>query len=294
MGKTVIYIDSLFALNTIINYLLLLAAACVSGCPFKRWRLALGAAAGGGYAVLVMLPGLGALSSLPGKLAAAAVMAAIAFLGRDPRVLFRRTLVFFGASFAFGGAVYAVYFLTGGLSPRSPYIHVELRTILLAAAVCWAIISLVFKGSALHGGLRRDITKVRAALGDSACEFFALLDTGNTLSDPLTNSPVIVSELESVRTLLPKGLLPLLRENAPGKASALFEAMAAIDEGRMFRLVPYRAVGVESGMLLAFRPDSVEIGGKKSRGALIALSPGAISDGGGYSAVCGAAACENL
>ena len=41
---TVIYVDTLFLLNAVIDYLLLLAAARLAGEPLRRWRFALGAA----------------------------------------------------------------------------------------------------------------------------------------------------------------------------------------------------------------------------------------------------------
>lgn len=43
MNRPVLYIDTLFFLNLIINYLLLLAAARLSASGFSRGRLALGA-----------------------------------------------------------------------------------------------------------------------------------------------------------------------------------------------------------------------------------------------------------
>ena len=55
---TVVYIDSLFLLNLIVDYLLLLGAARLSGAVLCRPRLALGAVLGAAYACAVFLPGL--------------------------------------------------------------------------------------------------------------------------------------------------------------------------------------------------------------------------------------------
>ena len=56
-----------------------------------------------------------------------------------------------------------------------------------------------------------------------------------------------------------------------------------------FKLVPYKTVGNEFDMLLAFQPDAVFFDGKKENGVLIAISPNQISDGGAYTALTGAA-----
>ena len=55
---TVIYVDTLFLLNAMVDYLLLLAAARLAGEPLTRLRFLLGALLGGGYAVAIFLPGL--------------------------------------------------------------------------------------------------------------------------------------------------------------------------------------------------------------------------------------------
>ena len=58
----VIYIDRLFLINLLIDYLLLLLSARVSGLALRRWRYLLGALLGAAYAVLTLLPGLRLLS----------------------------------------------------------------------------------------------------------------------------------------------------------------------------------------------------------------------------------------
>ena len=71
---TVIYVDTLFLLNALVDYLLLLASARLAGEPLSRPRFLLGAALGGLYAAGIFLPGLGFLARPPCRLAAAAVM----------------------------------------------------------------------------------------------------------------------------------------------------------------------------------------------------------------------------
>ena len=71
---TVVYIDSLFLLNFIVDYLLLLATAKLAGEVICRPRLALGAAVGALYASAVFFPGMGFLTHPLCKLSAAIVM----------------------------------------------------------------------------------------------------------------------------------------------------------------------------------------------------------------------------
>lgn len=55
----------------------------------------------------------------------------------------------------------------------------------------------------------------------------------------------------------------------------------------VFACCPYRAVGVDRGLLLALKVDSLNLGGKERGPLLVALSPTPVSDGGGYRALIG-------
>ena len=76
---TVIYVDTLFLLNTMVDYLLLLASARLAGEPLARLRFALGAVLGGLYAVAIFLPGMGFLAR-PLYRGAAAVLMVLSFV----------------------------------------------------------------------------------------------------------------------------------------------------------------------------------------------------------------------
>ena len=82
----VIYLDSLFGLNLLIDYCLVLASARVCGVVLRRWRYALAALIGALYAALMVLPGCGWLANGAMKLALGAAMALIAF-GGDGTIL---------------------------------------------------------------------------------------------------------------------------------------------------------------------------------------------------------------
>ena len=282
---TVIYVDTLFVLNGAVDYLLLLAAARLAGEPLDRLRSALGAVLGGGYAVAVFLPGLDFLARPPCRLAAAVLMVLTAFW-RSRRLL-RQVVIFFALACAFGGGVLAIGLLGGrGLTLSAGVLSsaMDLKIVLLSAAGCYAALSLVLRGAGRHAGPGGELRQVRLTLGERQTELTALVDTGNTLTDPATGRPVLVAEADCLAPLLPAGvrLGPEALEDPAGALEGL--------EGpwrRRFRLLPYRAVGVECGMLLALRLDKVQVGGEDRGAMLAALSPTPVSDGGNYRALIG-------
>ena len=88
---TVVYVDSVFVLNALMDYLLVLCAARLAGIPLRRRRYLLAGLLGGAYAVAVFLPGLGFLSATPVKLAAG-ILLALAAYGGEAKLL-RLTLL---------------------------------------------------------------------------------------------------------------------------------------------------------------------------------------------------------
>ena len=68
----------------------------------------------------------------------------------------------------------------------------------------------------------------------------------------------------------------LSRLEAEGAAAVL----SRLGPGSGFRVLPYRAVGVRSGLLLCFRADRARADGRELGEITVALSPGAVSEGG--------------
>ncbi len=283
-GMTVVYLDEVFLLNFVVDYLLLLSAGRLAGEVLRRGRLALGAALGAAYAGAVFLPGLGFLVHPLCKVGAG-VLTVLAGYGGSRRLL-RVGLVFFTVSAAFGGGILALQLLgnrsltlaNGVLS--SP---LDLKLVLLSAAGCYGLITLLFQRAARHSP-RRELAPAVVELGGRRAVLTALVDTGNTLTDPATGRPVLVAEGEKVKDLFPPG-------TAPSRAE-LYDPAGAMERlsgaGLRCRLLPYQAVGVECALLLALRSDRVTVGGEDCGPLLVALSPTGLTDGGGYCALIGA------
>lgn len=283
---TVIYIDSLFLLNFVVDYLLLLCAGRLAGEALHRGRLALGAALGAVYAAAVFFPGMGFLLHPLCKLGAAVLTLLLGYGGS--RRLLRVALTFFAVAAAFGGGIFALELLGGrGLTLKNGifYSAMDLRLILLSAAGCYLLITLLFQRSARHSALARELVPALLTLEGRRVALTALVDTGNTLTDPATGRPVMVAEGEKLSALFPPGQAP--------DAGALRDPVGTMErlsrqgwQGRC-RLLPYQAVGVECGMLLSLRLDGAKVGTQDYGKLLVALSPNRLSDGGGYSALIG-------
>lgn len=252
-----LYVDRIFFLHFGMNFLLLWLTAGIGDLRPGKKRLAAAAAAGSAYflAVLLLLPG--GPGRVPivktGLLAAgAAAMLQLAFRFSNGRGLFRAVLLYLAASCALGGAVGAAYGLADalfGAAGRSLY-SVLLPSAAAAVLGTWILCRERRK--------RRDpLWTVRIRNGERELTLTGLMDSGNSLYDPVSGSPVCILERAAAEQL---GLL----ERAAG-----------------FRLIPYRSVGKMHGLLPAAAVEELYLCREETqirrRRVLLAVEEGPLS-----------------
>ena len=251
-----VYLDLVILLNFLVDGLLLMGANRLVGYPIG-WKRAVWAAAFGGiYAGVCMLPDCRFLGNLLWRLVSLAAMSCIAY-GWHPSAL-RRGAVFVLLSMALGGIALGLgrggflplFLAAGGIALLC---SVGIRAPI--GAVKYQPVELLWKGQ------RTKLT--------------ALVDTGNTLRDPITGNGVLVAgmnvglRLGISREIINDPISGLTAANIPGA-----------------RLIPYRAVGKPGGMLLMLRLDEVRMGGRVIS-PMVAFAPEEIGRDGSYQALTG-------
>ena len=239
--------------------------------------MVLGALLGAVYAVLVYLPGLSFLRFFLFKFLVAGGMLCLSFGLR--RSTLRLGGVFGGVALVLCGAVYGVALLQGKrpqLGSNALFFPVSFFSLLLtAAAVALACRLLLPRLS--HG--RNSIVPVKLSLHGRSVHLAALRDTGNSLCDPVSGAEVLTVYWNAAKGLFPSDLQ--LKEQDFAAPAALPLRLRNYSP----RLIPYRAVGTASGLLLAI-PCKITVGHTPYTG-LVAFSPTPLSDGGAYDALTG-------
>ena len=241
---TVVYVDSVFVLNALMDYLLVLCAARLAGIPLRRRRYLLAGLLGGAYAVAVFLPGLGFLSATPVKLAAG-ILLALAAYGGEAKLL-RLTLLLFAVSCAMAGCVLALGLVAGGGVPMVNgvfYTDVDAKVLLTAAAAAYLVLTVVFRAAA-GKGVRGELVRAQVCLAGRTTAFTAFCDTGNALRDPVSGAPVLVVSPGRLDGALPREVRSLLDRGSLERPAELLEPMMRAAPELRFRLIPYHAVGV--------------------------------------------------
>lgn len=265
-----VYLDELFLLNLVINYFLLLAVAKICALPYRRRRFAAGAALGGLWSCLALVPGLAFLGAPVMHPVLALAMTMTAFGG--VKRLFRCLCAFLGVSALFGGAAWAAA-LYRGYASRGLLFRVDMRVLVLSFALCWAAVSLVFRRSAARTD--RHIFDITLERDGRTAAFRALQDTGNGLYDPFTGCAALIAE--------PACLAPLF----PGPEAELLRGPPETALGRLpgVRLIPWAGLDGKHRLLLAFRPGRVTVDGAERSDLIVAVAPAPLDGDGSYSAI---------
>ena len=265
-----IYIDLLLLLNGFADCLLLSAVAAVRHLPHKRWRLLLGGAVGAIFSLVILLPALPTAVLALCDMLAAAGMVWCAFPFRGWRDTFKSVGLLFLLSAGFSGLSFllwtfvapAGFFVFNGVV----YYDVSPVFLLLCTLVCYGISRLYEHLHSRAVKPARTLSLIAEHRGQTV-PFSAFHDTGFSLCDGFSGSPVILIDRTVAAPLLP----------------ADFGAAAS-----GFRLVPCHTV-TGDGLLYAFRPDRLVCSSKQGdiplSGTLLALSDTLKNEP--YDALCG-------
>lgn len=291
-----VYADMIFFLNSAIDFLLLWLTSGIRKQRTAWWRLLLSAFLGGFYSMLHLWSEFSIAYFLPVKIIISFFMILIAFGWRDPLAFLRNLGMFYLVCFITGGAMIAFHYVMTGDSQVAGGIFyteshhgwgspVSWMLIIFGFPVVWLYTRLSLRSLDERQMFNQFMANVKIRLKDQELVCVGLVDTGNQLRDPITRAPVIMVELEQLKSLLPEPLWKIAQE--PGFEKEWDELPQ--DWMNRVRFVPYRAAGKKNNLLIAVKPDYVIISQgeneNKIKKILIGIDVGSLSSDGTYQAI---------
>lgn len=289
-----IYIDVVLMENLIMNFIILLATGLILKEKIKIVRLLFSSLLGAIYSVVSYMSILEIYSSMILKIILSIVMIYIAFNPQTMKKMWKDILIFYLTSFVFGGVAFAlIYFVKPQeiLMKNGLFLGTyPLKTIILGAIIAFIIIMTAFTVVKSKITKKDMFCEIEIQLNGTNIETTAMIDTGNLLKEPITNTPVIVVEHTLLYDCIPKEILNHLEELLGGDFEDIPESIKEEYRTKL-KFIPFSSLGKQNGMLLGIRADAIKIKGidkeEKKEGIIVGIYNKSLTKRGEYRALMG-------
>lgn len=258
-----VYLDVVLIENLCMNYIILFATSYILKIKQKHIMMILSSLLGGIYAIATYMGVLKIYSNIFFKIILSIIMIYLAFTPNTIKLLIKELIFFYLISFVFGGCAFALlYFIKPQniLIRNGSYVGTyPIKIAILGGIVGFTIIVVALK--LIKSKLRKkDISyEITIWLGEKNITTTAILDTGNMLKDPITSMPVIIVEKEILKEILPNSILDNLKNIIGGDVPKEVYEDENLKYITRFKVIPFKSIGKENGMLLGFKADKVTI-----------------------------------
>jgi len=256
-----VYADIVFLINFFMDFFIFWATGKFLSKNILKRRLFLGAiVASAMYCCVIFIDFFEFIYNPVGLLAILVFSVFLAFGAATLKELFKNVFVFIIISFAVGGLAEALFYFMnisdfiGNLI--NMYVHnFSLKFLIFSVSVFYIIlkfISIWYKNVALK---KQVFCNIQLFLNDKSVFLNALVDTGNSLCEPISGKPVIISEFEAVKKILPKNFCGFLLENDKKELEKIYDYIKNDYFNIELRIIPFSSLGKKSGILIGFLAD---------------------------------------
>jgi len=253
--KVVIYGDVVFLINFIMDFFILAILGRLVKKRAGLWRLLLGSLIMAALYCLIMfiIPFHAYINIFAAEVI---IMLGITAAYRPRKVKEFLKMLFLAhiTAFSLGGLTMGLYYFTNISQVMSNALsfglrHFSLKVLLASSCLFYILVKLGVNFYKSRIVKKQICYSVTIYLENTGIGMNALLDTGNSLRDPLTNAPVIIAEYSAIKDFLPENI-----DIGGSDVEADFGSIS-----HRLRIIPYSSVGKQNGMLLGFKPDKVII-----------------------------------
>lgn len=288
-----VYGDVIFVENLVMNCIILFSTAKLTRSRYKKLNIFLASIIGSVYSVFYYFPGYEYLYTWFLKLIFSLFIIALAFTPYNLKEFGRAIAVFYIVFLIFGGAAFGVFYFINGIkfSYQGIFYMESFPVKLLFASILSAYIIIKISWGYIVSKIRREkiLMDVSVLQENKKIYLVALVDTGNSLTDPITNLPVLIAEYEIVKELLPEEIQRIFEENKDNNLNVIASVLSKSEWMTKFRFIPFKSLGNENGMLIGFKPDAINVEDKNTKknikDIIIAIYNKKLSKDGEYNAL---------
>lgn len=290
-----IYADVVFVINLAMDFFILFITGKIFRKKMRLLRLILGAATASIlYCVMIFITPFSVWLNIFSSVAIISCGIFVGFYPFSKREFIKLLVTAHIVAFAVGGCTMALTYYTDISKTIGNAVSVTVQNFsvkVLIASVCVSyvglklIIAMVQKYS-----LQKQVFyQFYICLAGKKTEMTGLVDTGNSLVEPISGFPVIVAEYMALKDILPSNAFIMFENKRDDDLQTVSEQFADGVLVNRIRFIPYLSLGEKNGVLIGFRPDMVEIvHGKKietKKNVIIGICNFKLSGEGDYGAL---------
>lgn len=257
-----IYIDVVFIENLIMNYIILFATSIIIKVKIKHIRLILASGLGAIYSIIAYMSILEMYSSVILKIILSVIIVYIAYNPQNVKNMWKYLVIFYMTSFVFGGAAFALIYIVKPqdiLMKNGLFLGTyPLKTIILGTIVAFVVIVTSFKLVKSKISKKDMFCTIKININKVEIETKAMIDTGNLLKEPISNTPVIVVEHTLLYDCMPKEILNNLENILGGDFENISEEVKNKYISKL-KVIPFSSLGKQNGMLIGIKPEEVTV-----------------------------------
>lgn len=257
-----IYIDVVLIENLIMNYIILFTTGLILKLKIQPIRILIASLLGAIYSIIAYAGVLKIYSSFILKIVLSVLIVYIAFNPQSVKKMWKDLLIFYLTSFVFGGAAFALIYI---VKPQDIIMKnglflgtYPLKTVMLGAVIAFIIIITAFSIVKSKISKKDMFCEIETKINNKIVRTKAMIDTGNMLKEPITNTPVVVVEHTLLYECIPKEILNNLENIIGGDFEKVPEHIKEKYISRL-KLIPFSSLGKQNGMLLGIKPQYIKI-----------------------------------
>ena len=259
-----VYADMVFLINFIMIYFIYWIVMKITGRKISKLRICAAAfIAALLYCIMIFVGVFRQVYNIFGAISIIMISVVICFRPRSVKEFFKLIFLSVISAFAVGGISIGLFYFTDIQNLIGNMTGIAINNFsfkILLSATCISYITIKY---ALYWYRKivlkkQQFLKVIIYYKNEKTKVNALVDTGNSLHEPITNNPVIVTEFNALRNILPESIRLIFYENRENDLQSVMKLMAK----ERVKIIPFSSLGKQNGMLIGFKPDKIKILGE--------------------------------
>ena len=242
-----IYLDIVLLENVLMNILIIYLANYLSKRKTTFYKICISSIIGAVYYIILLLPENSFLNFYIYKIILSMIMVIIGFNNNNVFEYVSNIMFFYISSFVLGGAMYGIYYL---ISNNTNFEYYPFKIAVLSIIVVIIAIKNIAYYINLNTKLSKLIYQVDIYIENNMKRISAFLDTGNSLKDPISNKPIVVVNLDSIKEILPQNIYEIAKNE--------ISDINNISNNKV-HIIPYISVGNKNGLMLGYRANTIVV-----------------------------------